>query len=80
MSHFYGVIQSGNSKNNEVTKRGFSTTGLKVTAASWEGAIEVELQHDEKEGDIAIIKRIPWKGEGENETLFVGNIGKRKFM
>ena len=78
MSHFYGTING--SAKNESTQRGTENSGLRVVAASWQGAVEVDLKYDESTGrDIATVSLIPWKGAGVKRELFCGNIsGEQK--
>jgi hypothetical protein len=56
MAHFYGKMK-GN--RGEVTRCGDRHSGLKATIASWEGAIEVELYHQQGV-DCATITLVPW--------------------
>lgn len=74
MSHFYGVIQGrGKDKTLQSTKK----TGLCVYAASYAGAIQVDLIYDEKTGkDKVIIEQIPWKGAGKQRILYKGILGE----
>lgn len=58
MAHFYGVIQG---RGKDRTLQGSEKTGLCVYAASYAGAIQVDLSHDEKTGkDKVRIEQIPW--------------------
>ena len=51
MSHFYGTVRGQSS--GEATRRGSKNSGLRVAAASWQGAVYVYLFHDGKLGRIA---------------------------
>lgn len=44
MSHFYGTVRGQSS--GEATRRGSKNSGLRVAAASWQGAVYVYLFHD----------------------------------
>lgn len=48
MSHFYGTITG--SRGKEVTRCGHKTTGLRTSAKTWRGEIEVYLWHDQETG------------------------------
>jgi hypothetical protein len=74
MSHFYGVVQ-GN--RGDATRGGSKQSGLKAIAASWAGAIEVELEHDTVSGDDRyIISQRPWHGRGTSQRIAVGTLGE----
>ncbi len=47
MAHFYGTLKG---QAGEATRRGSRNSGLRVTAASWQGAVYPYLWHDEKTG------------------------------
>ena len=72
MSHYYGTIpQSG--RRTVPTARGHKTTGLATIAASYKGAIKVELEHIDGV-DKFTVTRIPWQGVGEREVLAEGQL------
>jgi hypothetical protein len=74
MSHFYGVIQ-GN--RGDATRGGSKGSGLTATAASWAGAIRVDLEHDSVSGDDRfIVTQVKWHGRGVSQRLAVGVIGE----
>ncbi len=82
MSHFYGTLNP-NSSRKVATKCAHKGDGLTVTAASWQGAIQTFLYHDEETGrDMCRIERIPWKGAGGNgdggcEMIYYGPVGAK---
>lgn len=43
MSHFYGIVNGAG--KTEATRRGHKTTGIETIAASYAGAIQVEVRH-----------------------------------
>jgi hypothetical protein len=72
MSHFYSVVR-GQGKT-EATRRGSEKSGIEATAASYEGAVNVELRV--KDGiDWAMVRLIPWHGGGINAVLYDGPVG-----
>ena len=72
MSHFYGYIQ-GN--RGEATRGGSKQSGYVATAASWEGAVRVQLHYDpDKKQDIAVVMLTPWEGNGVHRELFRGPV------
>ena len=77
MSHFYGSIPTS-ARKTIPTARGHKSTGLTVNAASWQGAIEVELWHNTETGkDEYVVWQRAHHGNGVNEILIKGIIGER---
>ena len=69
MSHFYGTVQGSRGK---ATRCG-SSMGLQTIAASWSGAIKVQLYHDKSNNtDCYQIYLIPWEGKGEFKEIASG--------
>jgi hypothetical protein len=76
MSHFYGMLRG--SAKTEATRRGSKGGGLTACAASWAGAITVQLWHDEKAGqDCYRVYQALWYGAGVEGTLAEGIIGQQ---
>jgi hypothetical protein len=74
MSHFYGVIQ-GN--RGDATRGGSKGSGLTAVAASWAGAVEVELFHSETDGrDHFAVRQRKWEGAGVKQDLVAGILGE----
>ena len=74
MSHFYGVLKGG---RGESTRTGTKSSGLKVTAASWRGAVSVYMWHDDAtDTDHFEVNMRPWHGAGESVDLASGIVGK----
>src|SRR5262245_6418455 len=58
MSHFYGTLKG---QAGEATRRGSRNSGLRVTAASWQGAVYTYLWHDDETGkDHYRVELGPW--------------------
>lgn len=77
MSHFYGTV-SGAGKTN-ATRRGHKSTGLTLTAASWNGAVVVHLSHCEETGrDMFEVYQTPWQGVGVSEPIARGIVGEAR--
>lgn len=73
MSHFYGVLQ-GN--RGQTTRCGSKLSGIHTTAASWSGAIDVDVYYDDEKGkDVYIVVQRPWKGRGVSKVIASGVIG-----
>ncbi len=73
MSHFYGTMQG---TRGQATRCGTKNSGMTTIAASWEGAVEVELCHDESNNvDRVRVRMIPWQGVGERYQVFDGLVG-----
>lgn len=71
MSHFYGTMAAG---RKPVTKRGHKSTGLFTKAASWFGAVTVDLYVNDKGEDYAKVRLTPHEGEGADLLLYDGPV------
>ena len=70
MSHFYGVLEGS---RGQATRCGTKRSGMQATAASWRGAVDVRLWHDEETGeDCYSVSLIPWHGHGRSQELSSG--------
>ena len=70
MAHFYGTLK-GN--RGEASRLGTKASGIRTTAASWEGAVQVLLTHEDGV-DTAYVSLIPWNGKGTNKVLYSGPV------
>mgnify|MGYP001588135390 FL=1 len=70
MARFYGVVK-GQAKTR-ATRRGSSSSGLTVWAASWKGAVEVDLYVDGAGRDCFRVSLVSWHGAGRSEHLAKG--------
>ena len=76
MSHFYAQIPHSARKTTP-TARGHKSTGINTQAASYAGAIEVDLFHDEETGkDHFVINQMPWQNSGISEKIATGVLGE----
>ena len=72
MAHFYGTLKG---TRGEATRCGGKGSGLVTYAASWEGAVRVDLSHDPVTGrDRARVTLTPWQGRGTERLLYDGPI------
>lgn len=72
MAHFYGTID-GKAKTVATRCGTNKKSGLRVAAASWQGAVDVELY--ERDGvDWAIVSLVVWHGQGTNRVLYNGPV------
>ena len=69
MSHFYGTL---NGQAGEATRCGSKSSGLVAVAASWNGAIRVELWVGADGQDRFSVEQISWEGNGNSEVLIHG--------
>jgi hypothetical protein len=75
MSHFYASIPESGRKT-VATARGHKTTGITVKAASWAGAVEIRMYHDEETGkDEFTVYQVPHHGHGISRLLHEGVVG-----
>lgn len=73
MAHFYAVAV-GQAKTS-ATRQGSKKSGLVTVAASWQGAVNVQLY--EKDGvDYARVSLRPWHGRGRDLDLYHGPVGE----
>lgn len=71
MAHFYGSIQG---QRGEASRLGSKASGLRVVAASWQGAIQTYLYERDGE-DRARVSFIQWhNGAGTNKVLYDGPV------
>jgi hypothetical protein len=74
MSHFYGMI-SRSARKTTPTARAHVSSGLETVAASWQGAVQVNLGHNAETGkDWFRVELVPWHGAGVNKTLATGTV------
>lgn len=72
MSHFYGKIQG---TKGEATRCGAKSSGLETIAASWRGAVNTTLYHDEDTGvDMAVVALTKWHSVGTYRELYRGPV------
>lgn len=73
MAHFRGEVAG---QRGTASRLGSRVSGLRTTAASWEGAVEVTLTRDESAShDVAEVWLIPWFGKGIKRLLYSGPVG-----
>lgn len=74
MSHFYGTL---NGARGEATRCGSKASGLVTYAASWDGAVSVNLTYDERtEKNMFEIYQRCWKAQGVNQLIARGTVGE----
>jgi hypothetical protein len=71
MSHFYGSLKG---TKGEATRCGDKKNGLCTYAASWSGAVKVDLTHREDGVDWASVYLVPWQGSGVTLRLYEGPV------
>lgn len=76
MAHFYGIVRGA--AKSEATRRGTPNSGIGTTAASWNGAVSVELYVDEEGNDCACVSLEPWHGKGVSRTLYRGPVNPKE--
>lgn len=70
MAHFYGILQGA---RGQATRCGTRTSGMDMTAASWEGAVSVTL-YEQDGRDYARVALMPWHGAGTSRVLYDGPV------
>ena len=71
MSQFYGTVQ-GNHK--EVSRRGSKSSGIITYAASWAGAVRVQVYAASNGREMARVELVKWHGAGSNQVLYEGPV------
>jgi hypothetical protein len=73
MANLYGTLEGS---RGPATRCG--NNQLVTTAATWAGAIRVELSRESGDpaGAAYVVRLIPWHGRGEHRTLAEGRIGE----
>jgi hypothetical protein len=75
-NHFYGQIV-GTGRKSIPRARQHRDSGITVVAASWTGAIWLELRHDSKENiDLFQVSMLPHHGVGDSCSIASGVVGK----
>lgn len=74
MAHFLGEVMG---QRGKASRLGSKQSGLRVTAASWAGAIRVELYVNADGRDSFRVVQDTWHGAGVSEVLAVGVLGVR---
>lgn len=73
MSHFYGTVKGG---RTEASRCGHKNTGIRASAGSWSGGVEVQLYYDEEtDTDMAVVSLVRWQGSGIDLELYRGPAG-----
>lgn len=73
MAHFYGTLQG---HRGQASRLGTTKSGLTVRAASWQGAVRVDLDYDfRSDTDIVEVFLTPWHGAGIRKLLYRGPVG-----
>jgi hypothetical protein len=71
MAEFYGTLQG---QAGKATRRGSKSSGLVTYAASWQGAVKVELVHNKTTGRNEYrVSLVPWQNVGESRELAQGS-------
>lgn len=74
MAHFYGTLKGS---RGQATRCGTKSSGVRAIAASWAGAIEVEIHHNTETGhDHFEVRQIQWHGNGDYCVLACGVVGQ----
>ena len=74
MAHFYGSVQGNSGAGSRL---GNKQSGMSATAASWDGAVRVNIHFDEAEGvNKYTVSQILWRGKGVEQVLATGTIGE----
>lgn len=69
MAQFYGVL---NGSRGTATRCGTKRSGMTATAASWSGAVRVNVYEDAEGHERAVVELIPWHGRGTSRVLYTG--------
>lgn len=74
MAHFLGTVQG---QRGEASRLGNKNSGLQTVAASWDGAIAVDLEYDERTGkNRYTVRERKWHNSGVDRVIAEGVIGE----
>lgn len=73
MATFYGTLKGS---RGEATRCGTIRSGMTTHAASWKGAIRVDMIMEEDGRVYYAVNEVPWHGHGRERTLATGYIGE----
>ena len=74
MAHFYGEVQG---QRGRASRLGSKASGLQTVAASWQGAIEVNLYHREDlDEDWVTVWMREWYSAGSHAMIYDGPVGR----
>lgn len=74
MAHFYGSVRG---QRGEATRLGNISSGYTAKAASWEGAVTVQLWHDaDKKIDMCEVWQTQHHSKGVDRLLYRGPVGE----
>lgn len=74
MSYFYGTLQGS---RGQATRCGTKNSGVTTQAASWNGAVQVDLWYDkEKDVERYRVYQVSWHGKGVHQILAEGVVGE----
>jgi len=73
MARFRATVRGDKSNSTEASRLGHR--GLRTVAASWAGAIEVQLYIDDQGKDCARVSHIRHHGAGVERLIFDGPVG-----
>lgn len=73
MATFYGTLKGS---RGEATRCGTKGSGMTTYAASWLGAIRVELSMESDGRVHFLVTEQPWHGSGRSRLLATGHIGE----
>ena len=67
MAQFYGTVKGA---RGEASRLGHKSSGLTTVAASYYGAVQTELRHNDDTGqdEYRVVER-PWRGSGTNRVI-----------
>lgn len=71
MAHFRGTIQGA---RGSASRLGHKSSGLQTIAASWQGAVHVELYAGAGDVDFARVSLQPHLGAGTTRELYHGPV------
>jgi hypothetical protein len=75
MAHFIGYVQGA---KGQASRLGTRSSGMSVTAASWEGSVHVTIEA-RTDGDYAVVELRPWQGQGTSRVLYNGPVSGQVF-
>lgn len=74
MAHFYGTVDG--SARTQATRRGTVKEPVTTHAASWQGAVRVDVFVGPDGADWCEVSLVPWRNVGVTRQLYRGPVGE----
>lgn len=75
MAHFFGEVEGNKGR---ASRLGSASSGIRTTAASWDGAVRVQITYNPATGkNEFVVAQTSWKNHGVEQEIARGVVGER---